>query len=206
MRVRIKPRSSLRAALLLATLWDLPAPSLAQILIAATPANAVTTVPAQSGASPSRGVQARRDWRTATPAELEAVLPARAVVEKERIETEMRTATGVIDSRGKVFAAVVLITAGYAANGKYSHFLLAQTPLRIGEIALPAGTYVVGWTRSPDGLLVHLYDAETGVERGTMTAHPLTQPLPIVSIKIWPPAERSAIQIGRFLLPYSLEE
>jgi hypothetical protein len=167
---------------------------------------ALGTLPA-SLAGQARNSEVKRDWRAATPAELEAILPARATVEKERIETEMRTATGVIDSRGRVVAAVVLITAGYAANGKYSHYLVAESPVRIGtDILLPPGNYVVGWTRSPDGLLVHIYSAETGVERGAITARPVTQPLPIVSIKIWPPAERSAIQIGRFLLPYSLEE
>jgi hypothetical protein len=127
-------------------------------------------------------------------------------VEKERIETEMRTATGVIDSRGKVVAAVVLITAGYAANGKYSHYLLVQNPLKIGDVLLPAGNYAIGWTRAPDGLLVHIYEAETGVERGTVVAHPLVQPLPIVSVKIWAPAEHSIVQIGRFALPYAMEE
>ncbi|WP_158788177.1 hypothetical protein [Granulicella sp. L46] len=151
------------------------------------------------------GAGSKRDWRAATPAELEAVLPARAPVEKEHIETEMRSASGVIDSRSRVIAAVVLITAGYAANGKYYYYLLAQTPIRIGSnIDLAPGSYAIGWTRSSDGLLVHIYEAETGVERGTITAHPLGQPLPIVSIKIWPPSERSVIQIGRFVLPYSL--
>jgi hypothetical protein len=145
-----------------------------------------------------------RDWHTATPAELAAVLPVRAPIEKERIETEMRTATGVIDSRGKVIAAVVLITAGYAANGKYTYYLLAQRPLRIGaSIGLAPGNYAIGWTHESDGLLVHIYEAETGVERGSITAHPLAQPLPIVSVKIWPPAERSVVQIGRFALPYT---
>ncbi len=149
----------------------------------------------------------KRDWRAATPAELKAILPARAQVEKEHIETEMRTATGVIDSRGRVVAAVVLITAGYAANGKYYYYLLAQAPIRIGaDIALGPGNYAIGWTRAADGLQVHLYEAETGVLRGTVTAHALSQPLPIVSVKIWPPEERSVIQIGRFVLPYSLQE
>lgn len=157
------------------------------------------SLPAQS-----KSYSASRDWHTATPAELAAVLPVRAPVEKERIETEMRTATGVIDSRGKVIAAVVLITAGYAANGKYSYYLLAQSPLRIGaNIDLAPGNYAIGWTHEADGLLVHIYEAETGVERGTITAHPLAQPLPIVSVKIWPPAERSVLQIGRFALPYT---
>ena len=152
------------------------------------------------------GGQKKPQWRAMTSAELEAVLPARATVEKERIETEMRTATGVIDGRGKVVAAVVLITAGYAANGKYSYYLMAQAPMRIGtEISLGPGNYVVGWTRGEDGLLVHFYEAETGKERGTMLAKPLAQPLTVVSVKVWPPAERSVIQIGRFALPYSLE-
>ena len=150
---------------------------------------------------------AKHVWRTATADELAGVLPARAQVEKERIETEMRTATGVIDGRGRVIAAVVLITAGYSANGKYSHYLLLQAPVKIGaDIQLAAGSYVLGWTRETDGLLVHIYEAETGVERGTITAHALTPPLPVVSIKVWPPAEHSIIQIGRFGLAYSPEE
>ncbi len=161
---------------------------------------------AGTGSSQKSG-QGRHEWRAATPTELAAVLPARAPVEKERIETEMRTATGVIDGRGKVVAAVVLITAGYAANGKYSHYLLVQSPIRIGaDILLPVGNYAIGWTRAQDGLSVHIYEAETGVERGSIIAHSLTQPLPIVSVKIWPPAEHSIIQIGRFALPYTLED
>lgn len=155
----------------------------------------------------SKSAAGKRDWRAATSAELEAVLPARAPVEKEHIETEMRTASGVIDSHGHVVAAVVLITAGYAANGKYYYYLLAQAPIRIGtEIALAPGAYAIGWTRATDGLLVHVYEAETGVPRGTVTAYPLNQPLPVVSVKIWPPSERSVIQIGRFVLPYTLEQ
>ncbi len=149
----------------------------------------------------------RREWRTATPAELQAVLPVRAPVDKERIETEMRSATGVINSHGQVIAAVVLITAGYAANGKYSYYLLAQSPLRLGtSIDLPAGAYAVGWTRTADGLQVHVYEAETGVERGTAVARPLTPPLPVVSVRLWPPSEHSILQIGRFALPYTVGE
>ena len=170
------------------------------LLIGAILCTVSGSLTAQGNGGPSK-----RDWRAATSAELEAALPARAPVEKEHIETEMRSASGVIDSRGRVIAAVVLITAGYAANGKYYYYLLAQNPIRIGSnIDLAPGSYAIGWTRASDGLLVHIYEAETGVERGTITAHPLAQPLPIVSIKIWPPSERSVIQIGRFVLPYSL--
>ena len=50
-------------------------------------------------------------WRQATDAELASLLPARAPVEKEHIETEMRTASGIVDARGHYIAGVVLITA-----------------------------------------------------------------------------------------------
>ena len=68
--------------------------------------------------SPSLEAQSKTGWRSATTEELKAVLPLRAPVEKERIETEMRTASGIVNSHGKAIAGVVLITAGYSADGK----------------------------------------------------------------------------------------
>ena len=41
-------------------------------------------------------------WRQATDAELASLLPARAPVEKEHIETEMRTASGIVNARGRL--------------------------------------------------------------------------------------------------------
>ena len=38
-------------------------------------------------------------WRQATDAELASLLPARAPVEKEHIETEMRTASGIVTAK-----------------------------------------------------------------------------------------------------------
>ena len=146
-------------------------------------------------------------WRAASPTELESVLPARAPVEKERIETEMRTATGIVNEHGKLIAAVVLITAGYAADGKYSHYLLAQSPITIGDhVVLAAGAYVVGWRREERGLVVHFYEAASGVERGAELARPSTQPGRVESFHIWPPNERSDIQIGRFFLHYKVAD
>lgn len=141
-------------------------------------------------------------WRAAKPDELGAVLPARAPVEKEHIETEMRTATGITNDRGQMIAAVVLITAGYAADGKYSHYLLAQAPLTIGDHTLAAGAYVVGWKHADDGLSVHIFDALTGVEKVSVLAKPIQNPKRVESFRIWPPADRSIIQIGRYMVPY----
>jgi hypothetical protein len=145
-------------------------------------------------------------WRSATPAELQSALPARAQVEKERIETEMRTASGIIDTHGKIIAGVVLITAGYSADGKYSHYLFAQSPISIGDVYLPAGNYVLGWQRVDDNLLVKFYDATTGDQRGTAVAHRLTTGFRVESFRIWPPSTHPFIQIGRFTIPYSLDK
>ena len=106
----------------------------------------------------------KSSWRQATPSELAAALPSRAPVITEHIETEMRTASGIIDNRGRVIAGVVMITAGYSAEGKYSHYLVVQAPIRIGGVELKPGDYVFGWTRSPEGdwLHVHFNLAATG--------------------------------------------
>ena len=148
--------------------------------------------------------QTRTPWRAATAPELESVLPARALVGTERIETEMRTATGIVDDHGHVIAAVVLITAGYAADGKYSHYLLVQAPITLADQNLPVGTYVVGWSRLEDGLDVHIFDAASGAERITVVAKPIVGSHRVESFHIWPPSDRSIIQIGRYMVPYTL--
>src|SRR5271163_4127881 len=150
--------------------------------------------------------QSKPSWRAATPTELQMALPTRAPVEKERIETEMRTASGIINSHGKIIAGVVLITAGYSAAGKYSHFLLIQSPMTIGDVTLSPGSYVLGWNREEAGLNVHIYEATTGVERVTATAHQMAVGTRVESFRIWPPGERSILQIGRFELAYNLRD
>jgi hypothetical protein len=150
--------------------------------------------------------QPKSSWRSATPSELQAVLPARAPVEKERIETEMRTASGIVSSNGKIIAGVVLITAGYSADGKYSHYLLVQSPITFGDISLAAGNYVIGWQRGEDDLIVKFYEAVTGKEQGTVRAHRLATGSRVESFRIWPPSNNSILQIGRFAIPYVLEE
>src|SRR5580700_4601350 len=101
-------------------------------------------------------------WRQATDAELASLLPARAPVEKEHIETEMRTASGIVDKHGHFIAGVILITAGYSAEGKYSHFLIVQAPIKIGGVALKPGEYAFGYTHTTDSLSVHFNVASTG--------------------------------------------
>ena len=151
----------------------------------------------------------RARWRAATPDELRRVVPARAPVVKENIETEFRTASGVIDARGRYIAGVVMITAGYSAEGKYSHFFLTQVPLRVGELELPAGQYVFGYARaSDDSIRVSFYRAATGDHVGDAEARRSTRKgTGVRSLLINPPAAgRANIQIGRFLLEYRVAE
>jgi len=144
-------------------------------------------------------------WRSATDAELAALLPARAPVEKEHIETEMRTASGIVDKHDHYIAGVVLITAGYSAEGKYSHFLVVQAPVKIGGIELKPGEYVFGYTHDGDVLSVHFNVAATGALVGTAEAHKLTGTR-VEILRIWPPADKAMVQIGRFALAYEIEE
>src|SRR5216117_3333817 len=107
---------------------------LSSVIVLVSSAGTVPSVPAR--------------WRAATEPELKKLIPARAPVIKENIETEFRTASGVTDGRGKFIAGVVMITAGYSAEGKYSHFFITQTLLKIGNIDLQAGEYVFGYQRT----------------------------------------------------------
>jgi hypothetical protein len=151
-----------------------------------------------------RAQPAHGSWRPATAAELKALLPARAPVVRERIETEMRTASGITDGHGKYVAGVVLITAGYSANGKYSHFFVTQVSIRISDFDLPPGLYLIGWEHGADMLNVKFYEATSGRLLGSVTARLNPSVKRVESFRIWPPDDRSLIQIGRFTFPYQI--
>jgi len=144
----------------------------------------------------SLAVAQKAAWRQATDAELSSLLPARAPVEKEHIETEMRTASGIVNGHGRFIAGVVLITAGYSADGKYSHYLIALKP----------GEYVFGYAHAGDVLSVHFHEAATGALVGTTDAHLIAGSSRVASLHIWPPGAKALIQIGRFGIPYELGE
>ncbi len=148
----------------------------------------------------------RARWRAATEPELRKVIPARAPVIKENIETEFRTASGVTDGRGKFIAGVVMITAGYSAEGKYSHFFITQTSLKIGSVRLQPGEYVFGYQRiNNDAIRVSFYRASNGEAIGSVEAHVNRKGSMVRSLLISPPIDgRATIQVGRFLFDYKL--
>ena len=150
----------------------------------------------------------RTHWRAATEPELRKLIPARAPVVKENIETEFRTASGVTDGRGKFIAGVVMITAGYSAEGKYSHFFITQAPLKVGSMLLQPGEYVFGYQRiNNDVIRVSFYRASTGEALGTVDARVNRKSSVVRSLLISPPVDgRASIQIGRFVFEYRLSD
>ncbi len=140
----------------------------------------------------------------ASEAELLQAIPARAPVQKEHIETEMRSASGIVDDQGHFIGGVVLITAGYSADGKYSHYLLVGSSVRVGSTLLRPGKYVFGWSRSADGLDVHFFDALTGDDRGSALARQMPSGTRVESFRMTVPGDRAVLQIGRFGIPYTL--
>jgi hypothetical protein len=170
---------------------------------------AVTAILALSSLPAGRAAQSGENWRVATPDELKTVIPARAPVISERIETEFRTASGITDGNGHFIAGVVMITAGYSAEGKYSHYFLVQAPMRVGTIDLSPGDYVFGYTRSENGLKVTFYQAPNGKQVGEIEATRNPAITRVESFRMWPPhaggsEPHSLIQIGRFSFPYTL--
>lgn len=145
-------------------------------------------------------------WHAASEPDLKALIPARAPVEKERIETEFRTASGITDGQHRFIAGVVLITAGYSAEGKYSHFLIVQAPLKVGEMLLAPGQYVFGWTHNEDSLTVNFYEAASGKPLGSVEATLNSSIKSVASFRVWPPSDKSVMQIGRFTFPYQVAQ
>lgn len=151
---------------------------------------------------------AQGKWRAATEKELAALLPARAPVEKEQIETDLRTASGVTTGKGKSFAAIVIITAGYAAEGKYSYFLMTQVPVKIGGFTLQPGEYVFGQRRIDTTTIeVKFHEAASGKELGAVKAQRGEARGAIRSILIAPPkGGTGSFSLGRFVFPYTISE
>jgi hypothetical protein len=153
------------------------------------------------------GNQKLSAWRAATEAELREIIPARAPVGKEHIETEFRTASAITDGKGEYIAGVGLITAGYAAEGKYSNFFITQVPLKLANLSLRPGEYVFGWRRQGDNALaVRFYEAASEKFVGVVEARRTARVGRIESFRIVPPDQRPAVQIGRFALSYELPE
>src|SRR5215203_4531556 len=138
-----------------------------------------------------------QDWRKMSEAELKTAVPETAPVIKENIETEFRTASGITDGTKNIFG-VVIITAGYEADGKYTHFLQVGTGIKVGALQLKAGVYVFGYKRLDNTTLnVSFYQAQTGKTVGSVKAKVEQKKGVIYSLLIEPPVEKKGkIYIG----------
>ncbi len=149
---------------------------------------------------------AQGDWRKMTEAELKSAVPEKAPVIKENIETEFRTASGITDGKMNIFG-VVVITAGYEADGKYTHFFKTDAAIKVGELPLAKGEYIFGYQRlDAETLRVTFYKAKDGELVGATKAKVEKSKGAIYSFLIAPPtARKGKIFIGRFTFEYSLE-
>ena len=156
--------------------------------------------------APVLGQANDQKWRAATEKELKALLPARATVEKERIETEFRTASGVTDGSGKFIAGIVMITAGYSAEGKYSHFFMTHVSIKCGDLELRPGEYVFGYKRTDDDTLeVKFYESSTGRFLGDVKARIDQKRGPVRQLLITPAgSDKPTVRIGRFIFEYRI--
>jgi hypothetical protein len=152
------------------------------------------------------GASAQEGWRKMTETELKAAVPEKAPVIRESIETEFRTAAGITDGKNGIFG-VVIITAGYEADGKYTHFFRTDAALRAGELSLAKGDYIFGYQRlDAETLRVTFYRARDGELVGALKARTEAKKGPIYSFLIEPPAaKKGRIYIGRFTFEYAFE-
>lgn len=141
-----------------------------------------------------------------TEAELKKSVPEKAPVVKENIETEFRTASGITDGKNKIFG-VVIITAGYEADGKYTHFFKTDAKMKVGDLSLAKGDYIFGYQRlDAETLRVTFYRAKDGELAGAIKAKVEQKKGAIYSFLIEPPtAKKGKIYIGRFTFEYGLE-
>ncbi len=147
-----------------------------------------------------------QDWRKLTAEELKKTVPEKAPVIKEQIETELRTASGITDGKNNIFG-VVIITAGYEADGKYTHYFKTDAKLKVGDLDLDKGEYIFGYQRlNAETLRVTFYYAKDGELIGALKAKVEQKKGAIYSLLIEPPtAKKGKIYIGRFTFDYELE-
>lgn len=147
-----------------------------------------------------------QDWRKMSEAELKVSVPEKAPVIKENIETELRTASGITDGTKNIFG-VVIITAGYEADGKYTHYLKTASKISFGKVVLKTGDYIFGYKRLDNTTLrVSFYQAQTGKLVGSVRAKVEQKKGAIYSLLIEPPMEKKGkIYIGRFSFEYILD-
>jgi hypothetical protein len=100
-----------------------------------------------------------------------------------------------------------MITAGYSAEGKYSHFFITQVPLKLGAMRLAPGEYVFGYQRIDNDLIrISFYRASNGEAIGAVDARVNRKSSMVRSLLISPPVDgRASIQVGRFVFEYRID-
>ena len=101
---------------------------------------------------------------------------------------------------------MVIITAGYEADGKYTHYFKTDAKIKVGDLSLEKGEYIFGYQRlNAETLRVTFYQAKDGELLGAIKAKVEQKKGAIYSLLIEPPtAKKGKIYIGRFMFEYEL--
>jgi hypothetical protein len=146
-------------------------------------------------------------WRKATEQELTQIIPARVVVEKNRVPSKMRTASGITDGSGKFIAGVSIEVYDYDYDYPYSHYVIAQMPIKIGGKTLPPGQYVFSYRRIDNETEeVKFYSAADSSHIIATTEAQLDKKRqPFRQFNLEPPVGgKGSIHFGRFFFEYQL--
>jgi hypothetical protein len=81
------------------------------------------------------------------PADMQKLLPPSVYYKGQSATTQLRNSGGVKFSDGYYVLATLVDTSGYSTDiqAKYSAYLIAEVPIKVGGESLPAGVYGVGF-------------------------------------------------------------
>ncbi len=80
------------------------------------------------------------------PADVEKLLPPSVFYRGQSATTQTRNSGGVKFADGYFVLATMVDTSGYSTGiqAKYTAYFIAEVPIKVGSLTLPAGSYGVG--------------------------------------------------------------
>jgi len=114
------------------------------------------------------------------PADMQKMLPASVYYKGQSATTQLRNSGGVKFSDGYYVLATLVDTSGYSTDiqAKYSAYLIAEVPVKIGGSSLPAGVYGVGFI-ADDKFVVTDVGARDVLTVSSSTDATLKRPTPL---------------------------
>ena len=125
-------------------------------------------------------IQAQASDTVLKPADTQKLLPAAVFYRGQSAPTQLRNSGGVKFSDGYYVLGTLVDTSGYSTDiqAKYSAYLIAEVPVKIGGSSLPAGVYGVGFI-ADDKFVVTDVGAHDVLTVSSSTDATLKRPTPL---------------------------